>query len=1263
MPILRVFCLALCVGVLWQRASATETENLGLKVMPAPGAVQVDGKFSDWDLTGGILVCGDVETARDTVSLWFHAMHDAENLYVLARWNDETPVNNPGVTAGDAGWQGDGLQFRLIVGYNQPDERVSHFTCWKGRDGNDVIDVSYGRDLKQGRVRNLKANGGQQAFAIDGDKLGYVQEIAIPWTAVAPGGRVPQAGEAFRLTIEPNFTIGATGRASYKDCFQPGMILDRIFTFRAYKQWGSATLEARGGQQPRPVRLTDGREFAVTIEAGLPTVDWTGLIQSRALVGFKPITITMPENGFVSLNICNDEGEVVRQLLNCEFVTKGEHTFEWDGLSTSSFRTPGEPVAAGTYSWQAIHHTGIGLRLKGWACNSGITPWDFPPGRGNWGGDHGAPSAVAVDDKHVYLGWSGAEAGKALLACNFDGDVQWNNTNGGIGGALAVAVDGDTVYALNYKHIYRVHRKNGIYTPWKGSEGAELPMAQIFPGYKHSKSQHMTFAAGGGSLFLSSREHNEVTALDGSTGAILKRWSILQPLQLAYRPGGQLLIVTSEALLALDPEGENPTPLISGLVNARAVAVDAEGNLFVAVGDPDNQIQVYSPGGKLLRSIGRPGGRELVGKWTPDGVRFVHAMAVDKQNQLWVVEHDMGPKRISVWNAATGELVRELFGPAQYGATGGAINPQDPSLMVGQGCEWRLDPDSGKAACVGVITRRPMGISRFAEGPDGRLYLFVGHGWLHGPHPLDIYLRRGDADYQLVATFRYAGSNRATYSTTYWADENGDGEVQPQEETTVPQRFAFGGWYLGVTPDLSLYTMSGDPFQIQLDGFTECGAPQYNLRNPRPLPMLGLGSSDARSLFSWAPNGEDFGWCRGHDLQTGKLRWRYPNNFAGVHGSHKAPPPEVGLIRGAYPPCGTAKLPEPIGNVWFLPTNLGEWHVLTERGFYLTRLFLQGDSLQIQWPEVAVPGAVLDNVPPGMGGEDFGGSVTLAHDGKVYIQAGKTAFWNVEVVGLESVKELPGGSLSISDADTALAQQLREKQLQTRAERQELIVKRLTPTFTGKPQTDFAGATFVKFQKQDEAAVQGAAAWDDENLYLVWDVSDATPWVNGANQSEMMYLHGDTVDFQLGTDPSADSKRKEAVLGDLRISIGNFHGEPRAVMYRRVARDPRPRTFSSGVIQDYKMESVTTLERAKIHAQILGRNRYVVEAAIPLSELELRPQAGLALRGDIGVTHGDVAGQRTRLRTYWTNQHTGIVDDAVFELQMEPQYWGKIQFE
>ena len=68
-----VFCVALATSV---PTSATETENHNLPVLPVLGKVTVDGKSDDWDLSGGLFVCGDVERLRDQFSVWVHAMYD-----------------------------------------------------------------------------------------------------------------------------------------------------------------------------------------------------------------------------------------------------------------------------------------------------------------------------------------------------------------------------------------------------------------------------------------------------------------------------------------------------------------------------------------------------------------------------------------------------------------------------------------------------------------------------------------------------------------------------------------------------------------------------------------------------------------------------------------------------------------------------------------------------------------------------------------------------------------------------------------------------------------------------------------------------------------------------------------------------------------------------------------------------------------------------------------------------------------------------------
>ncbi|HPD15250.1 MAG TPA: hypothetical protein PLE19_09880 [Planctomycetota bacterium] len=1297
-------CTAILGIVLFALAAeATETENLGIQVLPAPGKVVVDGKADDWDLSGGVFACGDVENLRDKLACWFHLMYDAENLYLLARWLDETPMNNPGSSKGDYGFAGDCLQVRLVTAPTQPDkERTTHVTAWIDRDGIDVIDLAYGKKFDQGGMKDAQTAGAAQEFRKNADGKGYVQEIALPWRLLCKEGvGAPKAGDEIGVTLEPNFCTEARFRITIKDIFKAGVVPDRVFTFMSSQCWGTGTLEARGNVTPRKLRLADAREFPTTMQQGVPVIDWTGLIKVKELLGFEEITFTMPEDGYISLNIRDAEGRAVRQLLNCEFRTRGTHTVKWDGLTTPNWRQPGQPVPAGTYTWDALWHKGIGLRLVGWACNGGSAPWDGPSGKTNWGGDHGVPFACDADKDKVYLGWSGAEAGKALVACDLGGNVQWRLSRGGMSGAELVTVDGGTVYAMNWDGLlFRADAQTGGFTDWAGSGSTDLDAAKL-AGIALDKGERAScLHARGGRVYVGFTKRDTVLVLDGKSGALLKKLAVPAPVDIeAAGPDksdgsdksdrSRVLFVVSgwKSVLATNPETGEAKPFIENLQGANAIALDAKGNAYVAVGDPDNQVLVYNSEGKLLKAIGRKGGRALLGPWQPDGMRFVKALTVDAKGQLWAMEADDKPKRVSVWNTETGALVREFFGPTAYGALGGAINPLDPLVMVGHSCEWRLDPKTGRDKCLATITREGMSNARFALGANGRLYLATAPNWSYNLGPLQVYERLGDTDWRLRTVVFYAdkdgkeipttghGQNVKPARTMLWADENGDGARQPGEITGVDGELRFSGWYMNMTPDLTLY--SGDK-QFKVAGFTPCGAPKYDLAKPTKMPLAGLGSADGTLVLKGGEYGVDMTWFQCGHIATGQEIWRYPDNFNGVHGSHRAVPPEVGMIRGSYGPCGAARLPEPIGNLWVIPTNCGEWHILTGEGFYLTRLF-QGDPMKMRFPDEAKPGAILDNVPPGMGGEDFGGSIAATPDGQLYLQAGKTGFWNIRVVGLDTVKRLEPGRrgglpgllgrkdprrLTITDAEVAQARTLREKYLQEAVGTRRLTIKKLTPTFTGDFNKDTQGAEVAAYKKQDDAAVRTAAAWDDANLYLAWDVKDATPWVNGAEAPEFLYCGGDTVDFQLGTDPAADPKRTEAVLGDLRLSIGPFKGTPTAVLFRPKSADKAPKKFYSGVVRDgYTVESVTVIGDAKITVKPHGdRKGYTVQAAIPLAALGIKPRDGLVLRGDFGVTHGDPAGKDTVLRTHWSNQATGIVNDEVFELKLEPRNWGELIF-
>jgi len=1288
-----ILLLALLPGMLL----STETENHGLRVLPAPGPIVIDGNIDDWDLSGGIFACGELEHLRDNSSVWLHAMYDSENLYLLARWKDPTPLNNP-ESLGGHGFNGDCLEFRCILFPDVPAEKsITWWDAWRDNQGRSIAERSSPGEKNSAKDNNLMPSldnavgqGVKQAFKIDADGKGYVQEIAIPWKMLSPSGRAPKAGERFRFTIEPNFTAGAFGRITIKDIFSDeSKAPDRIFTFRAFKDWGWATLEPKGKVDPQPVRIADGRTFPVTMSAGVPTVDWTGLVHHFEWPGFKPITFDMPMDGYVSLNLIDSNGTVVRHLLNQDARQKGPVTVQWDGLTDATYRTPGQPVPAGDYTWKAIAHPGATLTLRGWASFSGRAPWQATP-NDFWLGDHGVPSSVVTDGKRMYLACNGAEGGRHLIATDFDGTLLWSlqNTTGAKDPEV-IAVDRDNVYVAHPGTawmITRVDANTGAYKPWATHKNHMLAKADVMgsgvksdaPGGTDDQTLVGLDARDGLLYCTTGGSASQLLILDGDTGALKKTFPLPSAGAIKGADPAMAYVICGDEIRTIDLTTGATKPFISDLANPTSLNIDNQGRILVSLGEPDHQVAIFGPDGAEIARIGEKGGRQ-VGPWQPDRMLDPAGIAVDPKGQLWVMEHDRNPKRVSVWAyglsgaPAKTALLKEFFGPTHYGASGGAINPRDPDLMVGEGCEWRIGPKGGQAICLGTFDRSYHEFATYREGSNGRLYL-VTNKMKYGKGSIQIWERLGDARYALRAEL-----SNDKGGTELWTDLNGDGERQPNEIQCIPSPLFCAGsnsWSLNLGPDLTFYGY--DPLgkkleALTLDGFTGSGAPKYDLAKLKPMPdamsagyqpNYSCAMPDAENktiLVNLAVKDHPAGtvWhC--FDLATGKLLWTYPNPYFQVHGSHHAPAPEPGLFRGAYGPVGSATLPG-VGSFWAINGNLGEWWVLSSDGFFVTRLF-NGNVFEWKWPAEPLTGSDMTNLPAGSGGEDFGGSMTQAKNGKVYIQAGKAGDWNVALDGLEKTVAIPGGKVDISAADTTKALALREQTLQKTAGGT-LAVRKATIAFSGSLDRDFKGGEIIAYQKNEDAAVRTALAWDDANLYIGWQVKDATPWVNGAQDISQMYSCGDTVDLQLGADPAADPKRAKAVKGDLRLSIGNYKGKPTAVLYRFVSDEKKPRIFSSGVVRGWQVDWVDVLAEAQINVKVDAGKGYIVEAAVPLASLGLKPAPNLTLRGDVGVTHGDPAGARTRLRTYWSNQETGLVDDVVFELQPTPKNWGEFNFQ
>jgi hypothetical protein len=730
--------------------------------------------------------------------------------------------------------------------------------------------------------------------------------------------------------------------------------------------------------------------------------------------------------GLVSLNIYRLDGTLVRRLIQAQKFPAGPHMIAWDGRTDD-----GTVVEPGEFSWRGLFHEGIGLKLRGWAANGGATPWPTADGKGDWGGDVGVPSAVAADAQQVYLGWSLAERGKAVLACDLEGRVQWAHRRAeGASGCKALAVDDGVIYVLGGLAgvdaeggaVYKLSARDGQVLPWPNGK-TDLKIASFWPPEARTKPAKADgMAVRHNRIYLTFTSSEFMTILDAKTGAYLQTVVGAPPGLIDVAPtktdlpdapgkmvdadfavislGGGVL---GKVLFAHDPLWVIMSELtpIDRDVRISALSVIGDGakfhqhTAFVGLEAPFHQVQARP----LLDMegftwfAGKPGGRPLLGPWQPEALRAIRGLALDAAGKLWVAESDGFPKRFSVWETTgpQGKLVREFFGPTRS-SEAAAINPLDPDLMFAQGCEWRIDRTTGRARCLGVIIREPIDTARFGVGENGRAYLVAGMA----SGSLRIFERMGEGDYRLRTQVHPANESgepvpeNAAVQTIFWADENDDGMPQAEERQSFPAVWQFQARATLQDLALTANSSSASAQMFPVHGWTACGAPRYDLSAGKSIGD-GQLSADGRLVLLSNKSAQAAGVvCR--VVGDKQPRWGLSWDVAA----------EPGVI------AGVAKLAEPIGNLWLLSRENTPWSLLTEDGFEIARFFSE-NTTNSSWPKVAKPGADMTRMPAGKNA----GGLTQAADGQLYLHAGESAAWNLEVTGLDKVRAISGGKVRV----------------------------------------------------------------------------------------------------------------------------------------------------------------------------------------------------------------------------------------------------------
>jgi hypothetical protein len=999
------------------------------------------------------------------------------------------------------------------------------------------------------------------------------------------------------------------------------------------------------------------------------------------------IPLEQPLDGKATVVIETPDGTRLRNLIGGLELAKGRRQITWDGCDDQ-----GQPLPPGSYRWRAAHHPGLVPRYLMSFGNGDNTPADF----GGWGPNHTIITAATASGPWTVMCSPMTEGGDNIVVLAADGTkAQGHVSPHGTGmWTICPAIIGDTLYCTNDGMAWGDHfdatkkdavgrlkigltrfdLKSARLVEYQGKRFKDLYSVEVGPGAADKDWQQVSLAgmaAFGGRLYVANRRTNALMVINPEDGAQQGEIPLAKPGPLAASADA-LYAISDGALVRVDVTTRKTMPVIAkGAFDARGLAIDAQGRFLVTDGTT-HTLRVFDRNGKPVKQVGKPGGR-YVGPYDRHRLVDPRGVAVASNGWVWIAEDRAGPKRVSAWDLTKDAVVCEKFGTPAYGGSGAGMDPQDHSRWLGLGCEWKVDLASGTATPTHVLGKE--------DHPLHYRYVYqFGHTWVVAIQgTTGIYRRERDGSLKHVAEigqghrlYHYHerkppkgyvdGFNRAYPDRPgkeeqkgpgfLWLDRNGDGTMQGEEfEFSVGMR-EFGGGYWGhdVAQDLTVR------IPVEIDGKRRLlsliptgvkdGLPQYPsiAEAAKSAVPVDLASTQVETWpdlkGTLIVNTEPVMRAYGPD---GRVRWSHPNRWANVHGSHKAPLPETGVLQGVLFSMGMAPLDQE-GDVFVLVGNHGRFFTMTSDGLYLDEFF----------KDVRMGGSRDANY---IGGEAFGGNFAKsAKDGKYYLQANSYRIYRID--GLDRVTR-SSGRIDLTQAQAIAAERVRAQRQAAAAAPKVAGIPFLAtaPTIDGKDD-DWKGQPVLEWDRSGQFRVTVGLGHDGTNLYACWRVQDQSPWVNTGKDWTLLFKTGDSVDLQIGTDPNANPKRSGPVPGDLRLLIAPSDGQNLAVLYRhRVPGAKDPVTFTC----PWRAETVDEVKRltaAKI-AVTTERDRYRVELAVPLAELGLGTD-GAPRRFDVGTLFGDPQGTATSLRSYWSNQNTGLVSDVPGEIMLFPNLWGTV---
>ena len=323
------------------------------------------------------------------------------------------------------------------------------------------------------------------------------------------------------------------------------------------------------------------------------------------------------------------------------------------------------------------------------------------------------------------------------------------------------------------------------------------------------------------------------------------------------------------------------------------------------------------------------------------------------------------------------------------------------------------------------------------------------------------------------------------------------------------------------------------------------------------------------------------------------------------------------------------------GDFLVYQTYFGPNHVFRTDGMYVGALLKDGRLMLNRGQD--------EGQPEGQGGY-FG---RLSIDGKdryFTIGGGQDArVW--EVTGLDTIKDLPGGTYVLTPELAAKAEQAQREYKMAIAAANRIVI--------GK---DLATAKAVEKELENGHGFKAKTARDSTSLLVEYDVVSPTPLVNATPDPKLLFKGGNCLDIQLEND------RGEPV----RVLVTQHQGKPLATVYFPKVKDFKgePTVFNSPTGKE-SFDEIRFLENVPLTTEKTDKG-FRAKVSIPLEALRLKLDPGEKLKMDVGYIFGNAQGVGKAVRrAYLANNSfsANVLDDIPNEARLEPKEWGEATVE